>query len=63
MTEKENNLDKLSKNYRALDLEGKNTLLRIGEKVLTVNDFVNQEISSSINEKDKLKIEDVNLTI
>jgi hypothetical protein len=63
MTEKENNLDKLSKNYRALDLEGKNTLLRIGEKVLTVNDFVNQEISSSINEKDKLKIEDVNITI
>lgn len=57
MIEKEKNLDRLSHNYQELDVDGKNKLLLIGEKILNVNDFVNQEISSLINKKDDLKVE------
>jgi hypothetical protein len=46
MVEKENKLDKLSKNYQELDTDGKNRLLRIGEKVLYVKSFVNKEVKS-----------------
>ena len=57
MTERENNLDRLSKNYRELDSEGKDTLLRIGEKVFTVNNFVERELSSLMTENDTLKFD------
>jgi hypothetical protein len=58
MTERKNKLDTLSKNYLELDTDGKNKLLRIGEKVLYVKNFVNKEILSltenkNINEKFK----------
>jgi hypothetical protein len=58
MTGKIDNLDKLSNNYLELDTDGKNSLLRIGEKVLYVKNFVTKEILSltenrDINEKFK----------
>jgi hypothetical protein len=56
MTEKERKLDKLSKNYQELDKDGKNRLLRIGEKVLNVKTFVDKETSSL--DKEELKIEE-----
>jgi hypothetical protein len=49
---KKNNLDKLSNNYPELDTAGKNKLLRIGEKVLYVKNFVNKEILSLTENKD-----------
>jgi hypothetical protein len=49
------NVDKLSKNYEELDAEGKETLLRIGEKVFKVKNFVNKEILSLVNKNDRLK--------
>jgi hypothetical protein len=52
MTGKENKVDKLSKNYRELDTDGKETLLKIGEKVFTVKKFINKEISSLIENND-----------
>jgi prefoldin subunit 5 len=52
MTEKENKVDKLSKNYRELDTDGKETLLKIGEKVFTVKKFVNKEVSLLIENND-----------
>ena len=55
MRDRETNLDRLSKNYRELDSEGKDTLLRIGEKVFTVNNFVERETSSLMTENDTLK--------
>jgi hypothetical protein len=60
MTGKENNLDKLSKNYQELDTDGKDTLLKIGEKVLYVKNFVNKEISilsENNNENEKVENE------
>jgi hypothetical protein len=56
MTEKHTNVDKLSKNYGELDTEGKNTLLRIGEKVFSMNNFVSKEISSLLTKKDENKL-------
>ncbi|MDR1637600.1 MAG: hypothetical protein LBR93_09705 [Treponema sp.] len=53
MTGKKNNLDKLSHNYKELDDQGRETLLKIGEKVFTVNNFVNREISSLISKNNK----------
>jgi hypothetical protein len=55
MTEKENKLDKLSKNYKELDKDGKNRLLRIGEKVLNVKTFVDKETSSLDKEESKIE--------
>jgi hypothetical protein len=52
MTEKKDNLDKLSKNYLELDTDGKDRLLKIGEKVLYVKNFVNKEIVSLMENKD-----------
>jgi hypothetical protein len=49
MTREKNNLDKLSQNYEELDTQGREALLKIGEKVFTVKKFVNREISSLIN--------------
>jgi hypothetical protein len=53
---RETNVDKLSKNYEELDTEGKETLLRIGEKVFMVKNFVLMELSSLTTKKD-LKFE------
>jgi hypothetical protein len=60
MTGKENNLDRLSKNYQELDKDGKDALLKIGEKVLYVKTFVNKEISilsEDNNENEKVENE------
>jgi hypothetical protein len=60
MTGKNTNVDKLSKNYKELDTEGKETLLKIGEKVFKVKSFVNKEISSLVNKDDILNFENEN---
>jgi hypothetical protein len=60
MTGKDVNVDKLSKNYAELDTEGKETLLRIGEKVFKAKNFVNKEILSLANKDDGLKFENEN---
>jgi hypothetical protein len=61
MTERDIKVDRLSKNYRELDNDGKEKLLRIGEKVFKVKDFVNKEISSLLNENnDIIKFENDN---
>jgi hypothetical protein len=60
MTGKNIDVDKLSKNYEELDTEGKETLLRIGEKVFRVKSFVNKEILSLINKDDVLNFENEN---
>jgi hypothetical protein len=60
---RENNVDKLSNNYGELDIEGKETLLRIGEKVFSVKNFVGREISSLITKKDTLKLENEGIGI
>ncbi|MDR0400091.1 MAG: hypothetical protein LBH51_04035 [Treponema sp.] len=57
MNEKEIKIDRLSKNFKELDREGKETLLRIGEKVFRVCNFVNREISSLTTEKDEINLE------
>jgi hypothetical protein len=60
MMKRDIKVDRLSNNYRELDNDGKETLLRIGEKVFRVKDFVNKEISSLLNENHeigKLKFE------
>ena len=44
MTRKGINADILSKNYEELNTEGRDTLLRIGEKVFNVKNFVNNKI-------------------
>ncbi|MDR2501508.1 MAG: hypothetical protein LBD37_10605 [Treponema sp.] len=54
---RERNVDKFSKNYKELDAEGKETLLRIGEKVYTMKNFVGREVSSLMTKKDNLKFE------
>jgi hypothetical protein len=62
MTGEKNNVDKLSKNYKELDTEGKETLLKIGEKVFKVKSFVNKESLSLINKDDVLNFENENRT-
>jgi hypothetical protein len=62
MTGENINVDKLSKNYKELDTEGKETLLKIGEKVFKVKNFVNKEISSMVNKDDVLNFENENNT-
>jgi hypothetical protein len=57
MTERNIKIDRLSKNYEELDIEGKETLLRIGEMVFTVCHFVNAEISSLAGAKDEMNFE------
>jgi hypothetical protein len=54
MKERNTKVDRLSKNYRELDNDGKEKLLRIGEKVFTVKDFINKEISSLLNERNEI---------
>jgi hypothetical protein len=54
MQERNTKVDRLSKNYRELDNDGKEKLLRIGEKVFTVKDFINKEISSLLNERNEI---------
>jgi hypothetical protein len=54
MTERDIKIDRLSKNYRELDNDGKEKLLRIGEKVFKVKDFVNKEISSLVNDNNDI---------
>ncbi|MDR2747425.1 MAG: hypothetical protein LBB77_08280 [Treponema sp.] len=49
MTGRENKLNKLSNNYGELDNQGRETLLKIGEKVFTVNRFVDREVSSLVS--------------
>jgi hypothetical protein len=60
MTGKNINVDKLSKNYKELDTEGKETLLKIGEKVFKVKNFVNKEILSLVNKDDLFDFENEN---
>jgi hypothetical protein len=62
MTGKNIDVDKLSKNYKELDTEGKETLLKIGEKVFKVKNFVNKEILSLVNKDDVLNFENENHT-
>jgi predicted nucleotidyltransferase len=58
MTGREHNIDKLSHNYKELDDRRREALLKIGEKVFTVNNFVDREISTLVNENnEKEKIE------
>jgi hypothetical protein len=57
MNEKEKKINRLSKNFNELDIEGKETLLRIGERVFRVCNFVNWEISSLRTEKDEINFE------
>jgi hypothetical protein len=57
MTERNIKIDRLSNNYEELDIEGKETLLKIGEMVFTVYNFVNKEISSLTGSKDEMNFE------
>jgi hypothetical protein len=43
-------IDRLRKNYWALNNAGREKLLRIGEKIFTVKTFVRKEIASLQNE-------------
>jgi hypothetical protein len=58
---KEINIDRLSKNFEELDTEGKDTLLKIGEKVFNVNNFVNKEIASLLHKQGAIKFKNEKL--
>jgi hypothetical protein len=59
MIGRKNNIDKLSKNYGELNDEGREALLKIGEKVFIMNNFVNRKITSfsKYNKKEKFENE------